>query len=228
MSYELVKRIIIKKDTPKTKGGVYITSHSNNDSAPFHSHRIESLSKTYNDGGQFALDVEIFRMTCEYAQLVGEHKSVIRYVNILRSPRISILQQQRQDAIHAFLQTIPECDIVVRHTFDSFPKQITENRDLEFVERIAIWLDDFSERTMPYDYMDNVENKESNIKQIIDDLTNDRFSAYVEHLNLNIKEDNEKDESISILAKLYCLKEKNLDEQYYTSLAKLLAETDEK
>lgn len=32
MSYELINRITVKKD------GVYISSHSNNDTAPFHSH----------------------------------------------------------------------------------------------------------------------------------------------------------------------------------------------
>lgn len=77
MSYELINRITVKKD------GVYISSHSNNDTAPFHSHRIETLSKVYAEEGQKGLDREIFKMIYEYAELRGSHKSIVRYQRVM-------------------------------------------------------------------------------------------------------------------------------------------------
>lgn len=79
MGYELINRITVKKD------GVYISSHSNNDTAPFHSHRIETLSKVYAEEGQKGLDREIFSMLYNYAELRGDHKSVERYEKIIYS-----------------------------------------------------------------------------------------------------------------------------------------------
>lgn len=79
MGYELINRITVKKD------GVYISSHSNNDTAPFTSHRIETLSKVYAEEGQKGLDREVFRMIYEYAEFRGSHKSVVRYQRIINS-----------------------------------------------------------------------------------------------------------------------------------------------
>jgi hypothetical protein len=49
MSFELVNRISVKKD------GVYISTHSNNDSAPFHSVKLKHISDImeWNGGVQF-------------------------------------------------------------------------------------------------------------------------------------------------------------------------------
>ena len=46
MSTELINRITVKKD------GVYLSSHSSNDTAPFHSWRCKSLSEIYAAEGQ--------------------------------------------------------------------------------------------------------------------------------------------------------------------------------
>lgn len=50
MSTELINRITVKKD------GVYLSSHSSNDTAPFHSWRCKSLSEIYAAEGQAGLD----------------------------------------------------------------------------------------------------------------------------------------------------------------------------
>lgn len=55
MSTELINRIIVKKD------GVYLSSHSSNDTAPFHSWRCKGLSEIYAVEGQKGLDREVIR-----------------------------------------------------------------------------------------------------------------------------------------------------------------------
>lgn len=56
MSTEFINRITVKKD------GVYISSHSSNDTAPFHSWRCKGLSEIYAAEGQKGLDREIVCM----------------------------------------------------------------------------------------------------------------------------------------------------------------------
>ena len=73
MSTELINRITVKKD------GVYLSSHSSNDTAPFHAWRCNSLSEIYAAEGQAGLDREIVCMLYEYAQFRGSHKSLDRY-----------------------------------------------------------------------------------------------------------------------------------------------------
>lgn len=80
MSTELINRITVKKD------GVYISSHSSNDTASFHSWRCEGLSEIYAAEGQKGLDREIVCMLYEYAQLRGSHKSLDRYRYAMESP----------------------------------------------------------------------------------------------------------------------------------------------
>lgn len=63
MSTELINRITVKKD------GVYLSSHSSNDTAPFHAWRCDSLSDIYAAEGRKGLDREIIRMLYEYAEL---------------------------------------------------------------------------------------------------------------------------------------------------------------
>lgn len=94
MGYELINRITIKKD------GVYISSHSNNDNAPYTSHRIDTLSKIYAEEGQKGLDREMFKMFYEYAQPRGKHKSIERYRRVLNSVEASLLHQKFIDVIN--------------------------------------------------------------------------------------------------------------------------------
>lgn len=77
MSYELINRISIKKD------GVYVSTHSNNDTAPYHSVKINRLSEAYLKGGQRQLDKEIIDMCFNYCDLRGNHKSVLPYIKAI-------------------------------------------------------------------------------------------------------------------------------------------------
>lgn len=65
MSTEFINRITVKKD------GVYISSHSSNDTAPFHSWRCKGLSEIYAAEGQKGLDREIVCMLYEYVFFRG-------------------------------------------------------------------------------------------------------------------------------------------------------------
>lgn len=73
MSSELINRISIKKD------GVYVSTHSNNDTSPYHSIRVDFLSKAYEENGQRGLDKEIINMCFYNCELRGNHKSILPY-----------------------------------------------------------------------------------------------------------------------------------------------------
>lgn len=73
---ELVNRITVKKD------GVYLSTHSRNDSAPYSSHRVGFLSDAYAEGGQKELDKQIFMLLYDHVELRGTHESVVRYRNV--------------------------------------------------------------------------------------------------------------------------------------------------
>ena len=77
MSRELINRITIKKD------GVYISTHSSNDTSPFYSNKSSNLTNSYIKDGQIGLDKEILKMLLNYGELVGNHKSVIPYQKAL-------------------------------------------------------------------------------------------------------------------------------------------------
>lgn len=73
MSTELINRISIKKD------GVYLSTHSSNDTSPFHSAKIDFLTDTYNKEGQEGLDKAIIDLCFYNCELRGNHKSIIPY-----------------------------------------------------------------------------------------------------------------------------------------------------
>ncbi len=89
MSTELINRITVKKD------GVYLSSHSSNDTAPFHAWRCKSLSEIYAAEGQAGLDREIVCMLYEYAQLRGQSLKALTVIAmrlkvLLLTPSIKI------------------------------------------------------------------------------------------------------------------------------------------
>lgn len=110
MSYELINRITVKKN------GVYISSHSNNDNAPYHSHRIESLSKVYAEEGQAGLDREVIRMFCEYAQPKGNHWSIKRYDDVLKSPKGSAIHKAYVSKVNEVYYALSKEDIASEYT----------------------------------------------------------------------------------------------------------------
>ena len=104
MSTELINRITVKKD------GVYLSSHSSNDTAPFHSWRCKSLSEIYAAEGQAGLDREIVCMLYEYAQLRGSHKSLDRYRYAIESPAAHAIYKKYIDQIDDKYEQMDKAD----------------------------------------------------------------------------------------------------------------------
>lgn len=104
MSVELVNRITIKKD------GVYISSHSKNDTAPFTSRKMKLLTEIYNTKGLKTLEAEIIRMFYEYAQVKGQHKSVVRYQEVLNNQESRIIYKKYMDLINGKYNLLSETD----------------------------------------------------------------------------------------------------------------------
>lgn len=104
MSTELINRITVKKD------GVYISSHSSNDTAPFHSWRCKGLSEIYAAEGQKGLDREIVCMLYEYAQLRGSHKSLDRYRYAIDSLQAQKIYKKYSDMIDERYESLDEAD----------------------------------------------------------------------------------------------------------------------
>lgn len=104
MSTELINRITVKKD------GVYLSSHSSNDTAPFHSWRCKSLSEIYAAEGQAGLDREIVCLLYEYAQLRGSHKSLDRYRYAIESPAAHAIYKKYIDQIDDKYEQMDKAD----------------------------------------------------------------------------------------------------------------------
>ena len=79
MSVELINRISIKKD------GVYVSTHSSNDTALYHSVKINKLTQVYLRGGQKELDKEVINMCFSFCRLKDNHKSILPYKNAINS-----------------------------------------------------------------------------------------------------------------------------------------------
>lgn len=101
MSYELVNRITIKKD------GVYISSHSNNDTDSFHSHRIDRLSKIYFEEGELALDAALVSVLLGACELRGEHPSVQRFRKVFESDAFEKLRNMKDENCLAIAKLLP-------------------------------------------------------------------------------------------------------------------------
>ena len=104
MSTELINRITVKKD------GVYLSSHSSNDTSPYHLWRCKSLSEIYDAEGQKGLDREVIRMLYEYAELRGSHKSLERYRYAKDTPAARAVYQKYMDKIDDCYGQMDEAD----------------------------------------------------------------------------------------------------------------------
>lgn len=104
MSTELINRITVKKD------GVYVSSHSSNDTSPYHSWRCKGLSEIYDAEGQKGLDREVIRMLYEYAELRGSHKSLERYRYAKDAPEARAIYQKFIDKIDDRYEQMDEAD----------------------------------------------------------------------------------------------------------------------
>lgn len=93
MGIELINRIAIKKD------GVYISTHSSNDSSPYRSVKIDFLTDAYNERGQEGLDEEIIKLLYSSAELRGNHQSLKRYYYAMDSAK-------KEDIINRYLDIV--------------------------------------------------------------------------------------------------------------------------
>ena len=104
MSRELINRITRKKD------GIYISTHSSNDDAPYHSVKINSLTNIYNKEGPKGLDREIINMLYNYAELRGSHHSLDRYLYACNSEYARNVYKKYTDKINNYYETLDEID----------------------------------------------------------------------------------------------------------------------
>lgn len=104
MSIELINRITIKKD------GVYLSTHSKNDTSPFRSYRCESLSNIYAAEGQKGLDREIISLLYEYAELRGSHRSLERYRYAMNSPETHAIYKRYTDQMDERYESMDKAD----------------------------------------------------------------------------------------------------------------------
>ena len=104
MSTELINRITVKKD------GVYLSSHSSNDTSPYHSWRCNGLSEIYAAEGQKGFDREVIRMLYEYAELRGSHKSLDRYRYAKDNPAAHAIYKKYMDKIDDRYEGLDEAD----------------------------------------------------------------------------------------------------------------------
>lgn len=79
MSTELINRISIKKD------GVYLSTHSSNDTSPFTSSKNNFLTSVYFEKGLYELDKTIIDMCFNFCNLRGNHKSILPYKNAINN-----------------------------------------------------------------------------------------------------------------------------------------------
>ena len=104
MSRELINRITRKKD------GIYISTHSSNDDAPYHSVKIDSLTKVYEQEGQKGLDREIINMLFNYAELRGSHHSLQKYMYAYNSKYANNLYKEYINKVNHYYKKLNEED----------------------------------------------------------------------------------------------------------------------
>lgn len=104
MARELINRITIKKD------GVYVSTHSSNDDSPYHSVKVDFLSKAYNEKGQSGLDLEVIKLLCECGELRGNHHSLEKYRYALNSPSGDEIYKYYTDKINEYYESLNEDD----------------------------------------------------------------------------------------------------------------------
>lgn len=108
MSYELIKRVVIKAD------GVYFYSKSNNDDLNYREWRCGTISEVYEAEGQTGLDREVVRMFCEYAQptRIGAkyHKSIEPYACAIFGEEGDALREKRMKAKETRFSQLSEGD----------------------------------------------------------------------------------------------------------------------
>lgn len=104
MSRELINRI------KKQKDGIYVSTHSSNDSTPYHWVKIDFLTDIYNKEGQKGLDKEIINMMFNYVELRGTHKSLQRYLYAYNSKYTDKLYKKYTDKMNYYYDMLDDED----------------------------------------------------------------------------------------------------------------------
>lgn len=104
MSRELINRITIKKD------GIYVSTHSSNDDAPYHSVKVDFLTNKYNEEGQKGLNKEVIGMMFNYAELRGSHHSLQKYLYAYNSEYANNICKEYTDKINMYYEMLNEDD----------------------------------------------------------------------------------------------------------------------
>ena len=163
MARELINRITIKKD------GVYVSTHSSNDDSPYHSVKVDFLSKAYNEKGQLGLDLEVIKLLCECGELRGNHYSLEKYRYALNSQAGDEIYKYYTDKINEYYESLNEED---KKTVWSINK--TENAqkycDYSNFMRNEMYCK-FAKKCSEYDFIVNKIKEES-------ESNNSKFSYY--------------------------------------------------
>lgn len=134
MGIDLIKKVVIEKD------GVYVSSHSVNDSSPYQYHRSSFLSDVYREEGQRGLDRTVLSLIYDNAELVPGHPSLQRYLFAiqpgLRQNDVSIKyfdlieqkyrQLSEEDKNRLYYKPTPEARSYLQYEKDMMEKMCVE------------------------------------------------------------------------------------------------------
>ena len=134
LGIDLIKKVVIEKD------GVYVSSHSVNDSAPYQYHRSSFLSDVYREEGQRGLDRTVLSLIYDNAELVPGHPSLQRYLFAiqpgLRQNDVSIKyfdlieqkyrQLSEEDKNRLYYKPTPEARSYLQYEKDMMEKMCVE------------------------------------------------------------------------------------------------------
>ena len=154
MSTELINRISIKKD------GVYISTHSSNDTSPYHSVKIDMLTEAYLTGGQRALDFKIVDMLFSFCDLRGSHKSVIPYKNAIHTA----INNREFTALRNEYDTIQDKAFFIANRFGEY-KNISKQESEELYEKIKPEVEELRKRRNEF-VVNIVEDERRKIEKI--------------------------------------------------------------
>ena len=164
MGRELINRITRKKD------GIYISTHSSNDDAPYHSVKIDSLTKVYEQEGQKGLDREIINMLFNYAELRGSHHSLQRYLYACNSKYTENLYKEYIDKKNYYYDKLDEDD---KKSLWSCNK--TENAENYHLHKNTLEKEMYNKIAKKCDEYDLINN-------IMSDIQNNKSFSYYENI----------------------------------------------
>ena len=153
MSTELINRISIKKD------GVYVSTHSSNDTSPYHSVKIDMFTKAYFEGGQRELDIKIIDMLFYNCDLRGSHKSIIPYKNAIHTA----INNKEFNNLRNEYNALESKAFEIANRFGEY-KNISKQESEELYEKMKPGLDELRKRRNEF-VVNIVEEERRKIKE---------------------------------------------------------------